>query len=424
MKPEKRIEKFLRQIDVIGDAERKRLRLEEFLEAQDKTKKSTSANAQPTIRRYIMNRQIWKIAAVLVVAATVIGIIGIVQNGDQAAYAFEQTVAAMRGKRSFHIQTYYISPTRVKDEYWAEFDENGQVIRLHQKEWLGQKYPQVEVIWENQIKYQYELDDKRLERGEPGVLLISNKKHHVDEDDLEEFDPETIMEQINDQIDDGEATIAIRDSQAEDGHIVVEVTEENERQWRRVMLVDPKTDLVLRMDTYEPYEPEDPNDEDYDDESYVEGNYRYIFGIEVLAYNQPLDSRIFQANFPSDTIIIDQTARAVGMAQGDLSNTDVAYEIVRRALEAWAAEDYETAGMLFGGAPKEFFMARASDKPIEEIVVGQPEWCPLEPNRPRYRIICSYIAEREGQLITTKEYYFITTVSEQPGRWFVTPIKI
>jgi hypothetical protein len=417
MKPERRIEKFLRRIDVIPDAERKRLRLEQLLKARDRTQKSMSADAQPTIRRYIMNRQIWKVAIVLVVAATVIGVIEILQNGDQTAYAFEQTVAAMQGKRSFHIQTYHGSPTWIKDEYWAEFDEHGQVIRLRQKEWLGQKYPQVEVIWENQIKYQYELDDKRKERGEPGILLISNKKHHVDEEDLEEFDPETIIEHFNHEIEEGEATVAISDSQTQEGYIVVEVTD-NDKRWRRVLLVNPQTDLVLRMDTYVPY---DPNDED---ESYVVGNERYSNGIEVLEYNQSLDPNIFRANFPADTIIIDQTAEAVGMAQGDLSNKDVASEIVRQALEAWATNDYETAGKLFGGAPKEFFMARAYDKPIDEIVIGEPEWLPLEPNRPRYRIICSYVAEREGERKKIRISYCVTTVAGQPGRWFITPIKL
>lgn len=423
MRSERRIEKFLRRIDVVPDAERKRLRLEELLEVRDKTKKPTSVVSQPTIRRIIMNKRIWKAAAVLVFAATVIGIIGILQNGNQSAYAFEQTVAAMQGKRSFHIQTYWKSPTWVKDEYWAEFDENGNVTRIRQKEWLGQEYPQVEVIWENQIKYQYELDDKRKERGEPGILLISNKKQHVDKDDLEEFDPETIIEQFNDEINEGEAAIAVSNSQTQDGNITIEVTD-NDKQWRRALLVDPKTDLVLRMDTYEPYVPEDPNDEDYDDESYVEGRYRYVYGIEVLKYNQSLDPNIFQPNFPENTIIIDQTAGPVGLAQGDLSDKDVATETVRQALEAWAADDYDTAGMLFGGAPKEFFIARASEKPIGEIAVEESEWMPLEPNRPRFGIECRYIAERGGRKTTIRMVYCVTTVSGQPGRWFVTPIKL
>jgi hypothetical protein len=406
MKDERRVEKFLKRIDVTPDAERKRLRLEELIKARDKTKKPMSADAQPTIRRYIMNRRIWKVAAALVVAATVIGVIGILQNGGQTTYAFEQTVAAMRGKRSFHIQTFYDSPTWLKDEYWAEFDENGQVIRLRQKEWLGRKYPEVEVIWENQIKYQYELDDKR---GEPGILLISNKKHHVDKEDLEEFDPETMIEEINRDVENGSATVKFDDSQTRDGNLVVEVMTTHD-PYRRVMLVDPETKFVLRWDLY--------------DEKDDEGNWIYNRGIIVLEYNEPLDPNIFQANFPANTIIIDQTAGVVGMDQGDLTDKDIVYEIVRQAMEAWSVDDYDTAGLLFGGAPKEFFSARASEKPISDIVVGQPEWCPLEPNRPRYRIICSYVVEREGQLTTINISYCVTTVAGQSGRWFVTPIKL
>ena len=112
------------------------------------------------------------------------------------------------------------------------------------------------------------------------------------------------------------------------------------------------------------------------------------------------------------------------MAQGDLSDKDAASETVRQALDAWAVDDYETAGLLFGGTPKEFFMQRASDKPIDDIIVGEPEWLPLEPNRPRYRIICSYIAEREGRLTMINISYYITTVAGQAGRWFITPIKL
>lgn len=406
MKNERRIEKFLKLMDVIGDAEKKRLMLEKLLKARDKTQKSTSADAKLTIRRFIMNRRMWKIAAALVVAATVIGVIGILQNGGQTIYAFEQTVAAMQGKRSCHIKTYYDSPTWLKDEYWTEFDENGRVIRLRQKEWLGRKYPEVEVIWENQIKYQYELDDKR---GGPGILLISNKKHHVDEEDLEEFDPETMIEEINKKVEDSLATLKVDDSQIQDGNLIVEVMTTDD-PYRRVMLVDPQTKFVLRWDLY--------------DEQDDEGNWIYNRGIEVLEYNKPLDPNIFHANFPANTIIIDQTAGAVGIAQGDLSDKEVAYEAVRQGLEAWAADDYETAGKLFGGAPKEFFAARAYDKPLDEINIGEPEWCPLEPNRPRYRIICSYVAEREGRLKTINISYCVTTVAGQPGRWFVTPIKL
>jgi len=168
------------------------------------------------------------------------------------------------------------------------------------------------------------------------------------------------------------------------------------------------------MDEYRLREVNDEGDE----------HTRYIRGFRVLKYNEPLDPKLFKPNFPADTIVVDQTSGDVGMAQGNLSDEETASEIVRRALEAWAADDYKTAGLLFGGAPKEFFMRRAPNKPIDDIVVEEPESVPLERDRPRFAVKCRYVAEEEGELTTAGKHYFVTTVAGQPGRWFITPIKL
>ena len=402
MKVERRIEKFLKRIDVIPDVERKRMKLECLLAARDQSQTITSADIKPTIRSIFMNRQIWKIAASLAFLVTVIGVVVILQNGNQAAYAWEQTVAAMEGKCSFHIMTYYGSPTKRKDEYWVEFDEQGRVIRCRQVEWWARGDHPVEVLWTDQVKRQYEPDDE----GGPGILLISNKKHHVDEEALEEFDPEMMAKGFKQEIENRGVSVVIDESHRRDGKIIFEMIRED-KLWRRIV-VDADTKIVKRMDEYRL------------DERDAEGNQAYLRGIEVLEYNQPLDPALFEPNFPADTIVVDQLSRAVGMAQGDLSQTEVAVELVRQALEAWAADDYETAGLLFGGAPKEYFMQHMYKKPMGQISVGEPEWMPLEPDRPRYRVICHYtVGDDEEQ-----ESFMVTTVAGQPDRWFITPIKL
>ena len=404
MKPERSIEKLLRRIDVVPDAKRKRLRLEELLEIRDKTRRSTSADVQPTNRRLIMNRQIWKVAASLVIAVTVIGVVGILQNGDQAAYAFEQTVAAMRGKRSFHIQTYYDSPTKRHDEFWAEFDENGKVIRVRQlDQWRREGRPNV-ILWQNQVEQKYIPGIREPGYSRSGILEISRTKSHVDVNKLVEFDPETMIEEINRDVEDGLATVEVDDFNNQDGNLVVEVTTTYD-PYRRVMLVDPATKLVLRWDLY--------------DEKDDKGNWIYNRGIEVLEYNKPLDPRLFKPNFPEDTVVINQLSREVGMAQGNLDIEDVASEILRRALEAWAADDYNTAGLLFGGTPKEFFTERAFLKPAGDIDIGEPVFDPIEPGRPRFRVNCRYTTEQEGQQTTVNKRYWVTTVGGQPGRWYI-----
>lgn len=402
MKNERRIEKFLRRIDVVPDADRKRSGLEELLKAGDKTKKSTSADSQPTIRRIIMNRHIWKAAAVIVFAATVIGVIGILQNGNQAAYAFGQTVMAMRGKHFYHIQTYYASPTERHDEFWAEFNEQGKLIRVRQSDqWKNGDYP-TEVLWENQVEYIYEPGVTR-----PGILVIRKNSHHVDENRLEEFDPEMMIEDIYRGVENGEAAIKVVDSLDQDRNLVFEAT--GNHPYRYMIFVDPQTKLVHRLDQYELAE---------------EGGEEYKRSIEVLEYNSPFDSKLFDPNvfllsFPEDTIIIDQISVPVGMAEGDLRQRDVAYEVAYQALEAWVADDYDTAGMLFGGAPKEFFEQRASIKPVADIVVVEVN--PVKWYGPTFKVKCKYLAEQEGELTTINTELWVKTNEGQPGRWFIDP---
>jgi hypothetical protein len=406
MRHERRIEKFLRRIDVIPDAERKSLRLEELLEAREKTKKSTSADTQPTIRRFIMNRQIWKIAATLVIAATVIGVIGILQNGNQAAYAFDQTVAAMQGKRFYHIQTYYASPTKRADEFWAEFNENGKLIRVRQLgQWKREDNP-VEVLWDNGLEYKY-----RPNWG--GILTIRKAERHVDVDRLEEFDPETMVEEAYRGVEDGKATINIDDSHAHDGYLVVEIKGNHQPYGGLMVLqVDPITKLVLRMDLYD--------DKDDDEGNYFVVGYRK--GIEVLEYNQPFDPQLFDPNHFllsfKDAVVIDQVSGPVGMAEGGLRSIDAAYEVARQGLEAWAADDYDTAGLLFGGTPKEFFERRQYRKPVSDIEVI--EVYPYEWNGSKFKVRCDYVAERNGELITMNAELLLSNKG-QPGRWFIDP---
>jgi len=325
------------------------------------------------------------------------------QNGDQAAYAFEQTVAAMQGKRSFHIQTYYASPTKRHDEFWAEFDDRGKVIRVRQLDQWSKENRPVEVLWENQIQHKYTPGVRRPGYRRSGILEISRTTRHVDGQKLEAFDPETMIEDIDRDVENGRATVRVDDSRSPDGNHVIEITTRHE-PYRTVLLVDPQTRLVLRMDRYQ-----------RDDE----GREEYNHGIDVLAYNRSFDRRLFEPSFPADTIVINQLSGDVGMAQGELSNEDVAREILRRALKAWAADDYDTAGLLFGGAPKEFFEQRESSKPAGDIYLAKPQFDPIETHRPRFRITCKYTTEHKGRRSTINRFFWVTTVEGQPGRWYI-----
>jgi hypothetical protein len=294
----------------------------------------------------------------------------------------------------------------------AEFNDNGKLIRVRQSDqWKKEDHPVESLwLWENQVEYKY-----RPKWG--GILVIRRAEHHVDVNRLEEFNPKAMIEKANMYVEKGQATIDIDDSHAHGGYLVVEIKGNHQPYGGLMVLqVDPVTKLVQRMDLY---------DEDEDDEgsAYID---HYRKGIEVLEYNQPFDSQLFDPNHFllsfKDAVIIDQVSEPVGMTMGDMRDKDAAYEIARRALEAWAADDYETAGLLFGGAPKEYFERRLGPyqfkKPVSDIVVTEVN--PYEWNGSKFKVMCNYMAERDGESITVHAEFLISNYG-QSGRWFIDP---
>jgi hypothetical protein len=142
-------------------------------------------------------------------------------------------------------------------------------------------------------------------------------------------------------------------------------------------------------------------------------------GTEVLEYNEAIDPRLFEPDFPEDTIIIDQVSQEVGLAQADMSDEEAASETLRQALEAWAAADYARAGKLFGGAPPELLLTEhySSLQPISIISIGRPE--PVQYVKPAFMVKCTYDVEHDGQVKTVSPTFVVTAVNGQPGRWYV-----
>jgi hypothetical protein len=391
-----KVEKLIKKIDVIPDARRNLRRLDEILQAQEKVKKATLADLQPNTRRIIMRNRMIKLAAAVVILATCIGLVGILQNGGQVAYAFEQTVEAMQGKQSFHIQTYWGSPDWRKDEYWAKFDENGELLWSRQEEWNGREKgdgPRQVTIWK----------ENRRDRYYPktGIQLITGIGKT--EGELEEFDPEIEVKEVYGQVANGEATIEIQEPSAEERLIAITVTR-SDGFYRRILLVEPDTYFVTRADRYE-----------WTDD----GGWIYIDGIEVLEYNQPFDADVFSLNLPEETITVDQVSQEVGMAQGDMSADEVASEIISEALGAWVAGDYVKASRFFGGAPTELLTERYGHlRPINIISVGQPK--PIEYRKPWFIVPCKYEVERSGQIKVVEPKLNALAVDGQPGRWYVS----
>ena len=403
MKSTEDIKKYFQKSTLSTNPDRHEAIFEKIQRAQDQSKTSEPASHRLNLRSSIMKSPITKLAAAAVIIIAVTLSIHLWNKSIPSAYAFEQTIEAMKGKRSFHIQTYWGSPDWRKDEYWAQFDEEGKLLWSRQAEWNGQEEeegPYQVTIWEDNIRNRY--------YPENGIQLITSIGKT--EGELEGFDPGLDVQEAYGKVANGEATIEIQESLADEERITITVTN-TDGLFRRILLVDSDSDLVVRADRYELTD---------------EQQWAYIGGIEVLEYNQPFDPNVFSLDIPEDTITLDQVSQEVGMAQGDMSNEEVASQIVRDALEAWAAGDYAQAGNLFGGAPPELLTERYGHlRPINIILIGQP--VPVEYRKPWFMVPCKYEVVRYkenarfGQIIETIEpTLHAFAVDGQPGRWYVS----
>jgi hypothetical protein len=335
-----------------------------------------------------------KLAAAAVVLSIVgIGLIGTRYNGGQSAYAFEQTVEAMQGKRSFHIQTYV--QHRRKDEYWAQFDGQGKLIRFRQEEEMGSDGTIV-TLWADGIRSHY--------YPPPWSIHLMSRVENTGGglEGLEKFDPETIVQEVHELVADGKAVMEIQDPPRYARLTTIHVTRTDGKPLKQILIVDPVTKFVVRVDNY-----------------WDRGEEVFHRGIEVLEYNETIDPELFEADPAEDTITIDQVTQEVGMAQGDRSSEQLACEIIPRVLKAWAVADYAQAGKLFGGAPPELFQ-REHYRSLQPISIGSIRRpVVIEHTLAVLRVKCTYKVKRGDQVETVSPRFALARVDGQPGRWYV-----
>jgi hypothetical protein len=142
-------------------------------------------------------------------------------------------------------------------------------------------------------------------------------------------------------------------------------------------------------------------------------------GIELLEYNESMDPKLFVPDYPEDRIVMDQISQEVGMAQGDMTEEQVALEVVRQAMEAWTRGDYAEAGKLFGGVPPRLFTERGYSRPLRIVSVERLD--PIENDSPPFWIACQCEIERDGQTKVRTHKFVVFNVDGQPGRWHVSP---
>jgi len=355
---------------------------------------STMLGAQPSsVWRTIMRNKWARLAAVLLIAATV-GTVTFHRQFATVAYALEQTLEANLGFRSIHIR---VEPAgRGVHETWAEFGEDGKLLRLRMnspKTEDGEK----EAVWQG--------DKAEVWFKTKGHLLVIRDKTTAERvtKELASFDPKVIVEQLHEAQSKGKVKIETQDPSAKGGPITLVVSFSDSPDQREIYQIDPQSKLVEQLKRYR----------------LVNGKYELLEHVEFLEYNQAIPPATFVLNVPADVTRIDWTTQEVGLPKGDLTDDQIAVKVAREFFEALIAKDYRRAGSIFSGIPASKMEEVFGKVEFLRIVsVGNPT--PHPDARTRFvQVPCEVELRMDGKTRVEKFTPYIRAVEGQPDRWSI-----
>jgi hypothetical protein len=406
MKPADNIEEVIKKgLNFTAGAKMRERILQDTLEAQEKSKKTKSAARRPNIRRKIMRSPITKLAAAAVIIVGVVLSVTMWDKTTSTAYALEQTIQATHSVRYLHIKSFIVSISDEPIECWVEFDPSGQIknMRINKPAWMTPSDGESVIVWKDG-KMKFWIKKKNF--------LIIQKDQEIAAQVLsmvEQLDPKNAVANILQAQDEVDTKVEIDEPENKAEPIIITATSlvENDLPFQRAILfVDQATKLLNSVETYQ----------------LKDGEYIHFSTIEFYDYNIPIDSKVFTLDdVPSDVMRVDQTTQEIGLLQGDLTDNEIAVEVVRQFFEALIARDYAKAGRLFGGVPAERIQKKYGHiKLIRIVSIGKPV---LNPATAELKV--PYVVEIDENGIITEwktkyNYIPVRQVHGQPGRWATT----
>lgn len=396
-------ETIKRQLNFTASAGLHDRMLDDVLNAQEKSRKTIPAATAPNLRRQIMKSPITKLAAAAIIIVAVALSISLMVRTTPVAYALGQTIEANHSVRSLHIKDFMPGKDEPK-EFWLEFDEQGQTrnIRIHMPEWDSPADGAKVIVWQEGkatvwFKKKNSLLTVREERLAQQMLEM-----------VQGVDPRLAVEHLYETTQSGGVKIDV-DESAKAESIVVTATYplKGPSPGKRLMLyVDPVTKLVTTIDFYR----------------LKDNEYQQVGRMEFYNYNQEIDPEMFTLydEIPADAVRVDQTTQEVGLAQGELSDDEVAVEVARRFFTALIAEDYDAAGQLLGGIPADKMEQMFGPiKVLRIISIGQAGPHPIAETKGLV-VPCTVEIRKDGQISEWKlDKLGVREVYNQPGRWTI-----
>ena len=341
-------------------------------------------------------------AAAALIVAVGVSLWALNRTGTSPAYALQQAIEAHHDVRSIEMKVFTPSNktpfagTRI----WAEFDDTGSLLRARYETIgdtpVGRVGPIVGVCGDGR--------ETSWDKGSNvAVIRPLGSADGFYESLAETVDLTALIRRLVSQEADGKLTFDIREPAADGEAIVIATTPTEEATspaTRYIVTVDEDTLLTGRVELY----------------TLVDQEYTLARQFDVIAYNETIDPAMFTLDLPADVILTDHLTQQVGMAQGDMTDEQVAIALVRAFVDALIAEDYAEAARLLGGVPEKLVRAKATRARILRIVsIGTPT---RNSNGMLYVPTTIEAQKPDGSgTMTATPPWAAQRVPGQPGRW-------
>lgn len=403
MRPADDIKRFIDKAAVSTRPQADKAVLDTVLTAQKKAIDQVSAPTKPSLRSIVMRSPFTKLAAAAVIAIAAVLFLALWDRSIPSAYALEQTLEANRGIRYLHLK--FFAPGQDEPrEGWIEFGDDGQArnVRAYMPGWASPVDGPRVIVWKNGTVQMW------LQKQNRVVTLKADNPQQELNAMMRELNPRLALARINELKAQGKVEVTIDEPSDKTQPIKVTATYTADSDYpgrRSVLFVDSTTKLLNTMELYQ----------------LKDGQYSLKGRIELPEYNQPIDPRMFDltSQAPADAERYDLGSMDLGLAQGQLSDAEVATAVVRQFFEALIARDYATASRFLPPYGADALQQQYGAVKLLRIVSVGPAAPTGSPSR-EIVVPCTIEFEENGKTSTaTLQGLTVHPLGGQAARWTI-----
>lgn len=327
MKSLEDIQKIVKEFNVKSTSQMRSMILDDALTIQQRRNQPDISDVN--IGSIIMKSRITKFAAAATIIITVYYIGINVLNGTPA-WAIEQSIEAHHSVRSLYVKGFQSRANMGEGEsfeLWIKYDAAGKLSLFRFDSPNSADGAKIGVLKQGIAKIW--LPDKNT------LMLFKGAEMAKGLETLAfDFDPKQTLQRLCDlqkKLDKSELTTI--EPEKEGDPVIFEVVNNTDNDYFRYFF-DAEAKLLIQFEKYH----------------LVSENYELEEKFEFFRYNQYIDDSLFELNdIPDDACIIDQATGEVGINKENMTDNEIAMEVVRQCLEAAIEQDYKQVKKLLGG---------------------------------------------------------------------------